>query len=69
MMIKREVIEGVTDLADFEEVIYKIEDEDLYMIATSEHPIGGYHMDEIIEKTRRKHAPDWDPTPFLPMPE
>ena len=50
MMIKREVIEGVTDLADFEEVIYKIEDEDLYMIATSEHPIGGYHMDEIIEK-------------------
>jgi seryl-tRNA synthetase len=49
MMIRREVIEGVTDLADFEEVIYKIEDEDLYMIATSEHPIGGYHMNEIIE--------------------
>ena len=49
MMIKREVIEGVTDLTDFEEVIYKIEDEDLYMIATSEHPIGGYHMNEIIE--------------------
>jgi seryl-tRNA synthetase len=50
MMIKREVIEGVTDLADFEDVIYKIENEDLYMIATSEHPIGGYHINEIIDE-------------------
>ena len=50
MMIRRDIVEGVTDLADFEETIYKIEDEDLYMIATSEHPLGGYHMNEILNK-------------------
>ncbi|MBW3583386.1 MAG: serine--tRNA ligase [Euryarchaeota archaeon] len=47
-MLRREAIEGATDLADFEEVIYKIEDEDLYLIATSEHALGAYHMDEIL---------------------
>jgi seryl-tRNA synthetase len=47
-MIKRKPYEGVTDLGDFEEMLYKIEGEDLYLIATSEHPIGSMHMDEII---------------------
>jgi seryl-tRNA synthetase len=34
---------------DFEDVIYKIEGEDLYMIGTSEHAIASMHMDEILE--------------------
>ena len=50
-MIKREAMEGAVIAEDFEEVIYKIEDEDLYMIGTSEHAIAAMHLDEIIEGT------------------
>ncbi len=49
VMMRKEPYEGVTDLADFENVMYKIEDEDLYLIATSEHAIGGMHMGETFE--------------------
>jgi seryl-tRNA synthetase len=47
-MIKREAYEGVTDLAEFEDVIYKLENEDLYLIATSEHALGSMLMDETL---------------------
>jgi len=47
-MMRREPYEGVTDLADFENVMYKIEGDDLYLIATSEHPIAAMKMNEII---------------------
>ncbi len=50
MMMNRTAYEGVTDLADFENVMYKIQDEDLYMIATSEHPMVSMYMNEILEK-------------------
>ncbi|MHB8584976.1 MAG: serine--tRNA ligase [Thermoplasmatota archaeon] len=48
LMMRREPYEGVTDLSDFEKVMYKIDGEDGYLIATSEHPIGGMLMDEIV---------------------
>jgi len=47
-MIRRKPYEGVVDLADFESVMYKIEGEDLYLIATSEHAVGSMLMDEVI---------------------
>jgi len=47
-MMHRKPYEGVTDLTDFENVMYKIEDDDLYLIATSEHPMAAYHMNEIL---------------------
>jgi len=47
-MIRRKPYEGVTDLGDFGDVIYKIDGEDLYLIATSEHPMASMHMDEVI---------------------
>ena len=47
-MIRREPYEGVTDLADFESVMYKIEGEDLYLIATSEHAMGAMFKDEVF---------------------
>ena len=50
-MMHREPYEGVTDLEDFENVMYKIEDEDLYLIATSEHPLAAMHMGEVFEPT------------------
>ncbi len=59
-MLRRKAIEGATDLADFEHMIYKIEGEDLYMIATSEHAILAMHMDEILEQLPKKYCA-WSP--------
>ncbi len=47
-MMRKKAYEGVTTFSDFEEMIYKIEDEDLYLIATSEHPIAAMHMNEVL---------------------
>ncbi len=49
-LLKRKPYEGVTDLADFENVMYKVENEDLYMIATAEHPLVALFMDEVLLK-------------------
>ena len=49
-MIRREPYEGVVELADFENVMYKIENEDLYLIATSEHALASMYMDEVINR-------------------
>jgi seryl-tRNA synthetase len=51
-MIRKEAMEGAVMLGDFEQVIYKIEEEDLSMIATSEHAMASMHMNEIIEGGR-----------------
>ncbi len=48
LLMNRKAYEGVTDLADFEGMLYKIENEDLHLIATSEHPLTAQFMDEII---------------------
>ena len=48
-MIHRKPYEGVTDLADFENVMYKIEGDDLYLIATSEHAMAAMYMDETLD--------------------
>lgn len=50
LMMNRRAYEGVTDLADFEKVMYKIDGEELYLIATSEHPIGAMFMDDVISE-------------------
>lgn len=50
LMMNRKSYEGVTDLADFENVMYKIENEDLYMIATSEHPMAAMFMNEVLDE-------------------
>jgi seryl-tRNA synthetase len=47
-MIRREPMAGAVILNDFRDVIYKIEEEDLYMIGTSEHAIASMHMHEIL---------------------
>jgi seryl-tRNA synthetase len=48
LMMRREAYAGVVDLADFGPVIYKLEGDDLFLIATSEHPLVAMHMDEIL---------------------
>ena len=49
LMMNREAYEGVTDLGDFETIMYGIEPDKYYLIATSEHPLTAMRMDEIIE--------------------
>ncbi|MDQ3903092.1 MAG: serine--tRNA ligase, partial [Thermoproteota archaeon] len=51
-MIRRGAMEGAVILEDFEDVIYKIEKDDLYLIGTSEHAIASMHMDEILDGKR-----------------
>lgn len=50
LMLRRKPYEGVTDLKDFETMMYKVEDEDLFLIATSEHPIAAMLMDETFDE-------------------
>lgn len=48
-MINRGSMEGAIIADDFESVIYKVQDEDLFLIGTSEHSIAAMHSDEILE--------------------
>jgi seryl-tRNA synthetase len=49
-LLRRAPYEGVTDLADFENVMYRVAEEDLYLIATSEHPLAALYGGEILEE-------------------
>lgn len=49
VMMNRQAYEGVTDLADFESVMYDVQPDGYYTIATSEHPLTAMFMDEVIE--------------------
>jgi seryl-tRNA synthetase len=48
-MLRRDAVGGAVALSDFEDVIYKIQDEDLYLLATAEHALLAQHMDEILD--------------------
>ena len=48
-LINRSSMEGAIIAQDFEDVIYKIEGDDLYLIGTSEHAVASMYSDEIIE--------------------
>ena len=50
--IKYDIIKAAAELADFEEQLYKVQDEDLYLIATAEQTLAAYHYDEIIDPER-----------------
>jgi seryl-tRNA synthetase len=47
--MRKKPYEGVVALSDFEDVLYKIENEDLYLIATAEHPIAAMYMAEVLK--------------------
>ncbi len=54
LMLRRKPYEGVTDLKDFETMMYKVEgqNEDLFLIATSEHPIGALMMNKTLDQSQ-----------------
>lgn len=47
-MIRKEVVEGVMSFAEMDTMMYKIEDEDLYLIGTSEHSVIGMFKNKIL---------------------
>jgi seryl-tRNA synthetase len=49
-LMRRKPYEGVTALRDFGDMLYKIENEDLYLIATSEHPLAAMFMNEVLKE-------------------
>ncbi len=49
-MIRGEVVTGVMSFAEMENMMYKIEGEDLYLIGTSEHSMIGRYIDTILEE-------------------
>ncbi len=48
LMLNKETLSGVVDLSTFQEVIYKIENEDLYLIGTAEHALVSMMKNKII---------------------
>jgi len=50
LMIKKEILDGVYSNAEIETLSYKIDKEDLYLIATSEHPLIGQFINKTIKK-------------------
>ncbi len=50
LMIKKEVLEGVYSREEINVMSYKIEGEDLYLIATSEHPLIGQFINKTLMK-------------------
>jgi seryl-tRNA synthetase len=51
-MINRQSMEGAVIADDFEEAIYKVQNEDLFLIGTSEHAIASMYYDEILEGSK-----------------
>jgi len=49
-LLREAPYEDVTDLADFKNVMYKIDGEDLFLIATSEHPLAALYRGEILDE-------------------
>lgn len=49
-MLNLAAMSGAVHISAFEDAIYKIQGEDLYMIATAEHPMIAYMKDKIIDE-------------------
>ena len=50
LMIRKEILMGVYSNEEINAMVYKIEDEDLYLIATAEHPLIGQFINKTIKK-------------------
>jgi len=51
-MIRSNVVNGVMSFAEMENMMYKIEGEDLYLIGTSEHSMIGKFIDTILDEKK-----------------
>jgi seryl-tRNA synthetase len=55
-MIRSDVVTGVMSFAEMENMMYKIEGEDLYLIGTSEHSMIGKFIDTILDEKTLPHT-------------
>ena len=55
-ILRKEVIAGAAELADFEETLYKIDGDDLFLIATAEHALASLHSGEMLDKLPLRYA-------------
>ncbi len=55
-MIRSEVVTGVMSFTEMENMMYKIEGEDLYLIGTSEHSMIGKFIDTILDEEQLPQA-------------
>ena len=51
-MIRSDVVDGVMSFKEMDEMMYKIEGEDLYLIGTSEHSMIGKFKGQLIDETK-----------------
>lgn len=61
-MLKYNIMKGVIDFDTFKDAVYKIENEDLYLIATAEHPLAAYlHDKDLLEGDLPVLFAGWSP--------
>jgi seryl-tRNA synthetase len=51
-LVKPAAMEGTGFLGQAAENVFRLEQDDFYLVGTSEVPLAGYHMDEIIDEDR-----------------
>ncbi|WJL96660.1 serine--tRNA ligase [Microbacterium sp. ET2] len=51
-LVRPEVMRGTGFLGQHADEVYHLEEDDLYLVGTSEVPLAGYHMDEILDLSR-----------------
>ncbi|MDQ1628636.1 MAG: seryl-tRNA synthetase [Actinomycetota bacterium] len=49
VLVKPEAMEGTGFLGQAAKDVYRLPDDDLYLVGTSEVPLAAYHMDEVID--------------------
>ncbi|MBW3003867.1 serine--tRNA ligase [Candidatus Woesearchaeota archaeon] len=50
LMIRKKVVDGVMSFEEMENMMYKVEGEDLYLIGTSEHSLIGLYTNKLIDE-------------------
>ncbi|MCH6231516.1 serine--tRNA ligase [Microbacterium sp. CFH 31415] len=59
-LVRPEVMRGTGFLGQHAAEVYHLEDDDLFLVGTSEVPLAGYHMDEILDlSTGAKRYAGW----------
>jgi len=51
LMLRQNIVDGTVDFNFFKDMVYKIENEDLYLIGTSEHALIGMFNSQIIDES------------------
>jgi seryl-tRNA synthetase len=49
-MLNKKAFEGATDMENLKEQIFKIENDDKYLVGTAEHALAAMFMDEVLDK-------------------